>query len=427
MELFLASMAAGWRGDMSKVRLLLVNNPLSSLFMASWSSQNKCREQAEWTTVAVYGDIDYDETYSQDIELKKKIHLQACRRSLDGFFDQWVLCLPKRYDTGCVVLWDMAAVWRKRCQRRQELGHIKKTLAGAGVSLADVKEIWHGNGVYDPHFFYLCPHAKGTQFEHGLSEIRNAMFSGIVLGWQAFLRDILRSLYHRLQRHLVFWSPSTAKDEEYVSLLAQEILQANPRCKLINKLRAQEVLAVSKSVMAKDLGQSAWDGLKGPTAVVMFFTVKTWAKAPEDHLEFFDRFEGHISEVFGPVFARYGVKNIIFKSRFFNEEYCQEGFNRFSRLNKEYDLFYLSAHSPANYPVEYYVPQLQPVVLVGPYSGGLFYSKKLFPAVATFSYHQWYIDYCRQKYGLDEVYEFEWLTEFFGKTYKEAFGPVHPS
>ena len=54
-----------------KTRLLLVNNPITSLFMAAWFRQNRFQDDTRWRNVALYDTADYDEAFSEDIEYKK--------------------------------------------------------------------------------------------------------------------------------------------------------------------------------------------------------------------------------------------------------------------------------------------------------------------------------------------------------------------
>ena len=81
---------------MEKIRLLLVNNPITSIFMAAWLRQRGYEKDSDWRNILIYCTADYDETFSENIEDKKEIYEQACRAALKDFVKEWVICMPKR-------------------------------------------------------------------------------------------------------------------------------------------------------------------------------------------------------------------------------------------------------------------------------------------------------------------------------------------
>ena len=420
-------------------RLLIVNNPLTSLFMAAWFKQNRQPDRDGLRTIGVYCSIDFDDSYSSDIENKKSIYMKACRAPLEVVVDEWVVCMPNRYISFGDSIRKPFEMMKERTRRKNDLQFIRKTLAEKNISLKNVRELWHGNSSFDAHLFYLCPDAAGFQFEHGLSEVRNELsyqaHSEQVVGSGHLNRQHLESikqarkwLIRRIYKRWLYFTQAIVKRSVYVSLLGDEIKAAKPGTSEVMTMQVQEVIATIQSVMKSDPSFSFLSQLEGNTAVIMLMHLrpKPWGKKEADELlDYFDQFESYLYDDMKETFQKYQIKNIIFKSRFFHEEYSEEGFSRFNRLSRTYNLIFLSTYSKANYPVEFYVPILKPTMVIGLLSSGLFNSKKLLPSINTFTYDAWYNDFTLEH--LQGVHpELGPLRELFFNTHGQAFKKVLP-
>ena len=423
----------------AKYRLLLVNNPLTSLFMAAWFRENCQHDKEGWRSIAVYCSIDFDDSYSSDIENKKSIYMKACCAPLEAVVDEWVVCMPTRYISFGGSLRKPYEMMKERTRRRNELAFIRDTLSENHISLKDVREIWCGNGSFDPHFFYLCADAAGFQFEHGLSEVRNELSSqarsrhaegsGHLNGhYFESIKQPRKWLIRRIYKRWLYFTQDIVKRSAYVSLLGDEIKSAKPETSDVMTIQVQEVISTIQSVMKSDPSFSLLTQLEGNTAVIMLMHLrsKPWGKKEADELlGYFDQFESYVCDDLRETFQKYRIQNIVFKSRFFHEEYSEEGFSRFNRLSRMYNLIFLSTHSKANYPVEFYVPILKPTLLIGLLSSGLFNSKKLFPGMNTFTYDAWYNHFTLEH--LQGVHpELGPLRELFFNTHGQAFKKVLP-
>lgn len=407
--------------------------------MAAWFRQNCRQDKGAGRTIGVYCSRDFDDSYSSDIENKKSIYMKACRAPLEAVVDEWVVCMPTRYISFGGSLRRPYEMMKERTRRRNELAFIRETLSEKNISLEDVREIWCGNSSFDPHFFYLCPDAAGFQFEHGLSEVRNELSSqarsehaegsGPVNGhYLESIKQARKRLIRRIYKRWLYFTQDNVKRSAYVSLLGDEIRSAKPGTSEVMTIRVREVVSTIQSVMRSDPSLSFLSQLEGNTAVIMLMHLrpKPWGKKEADELlGYFDQFESYVCDDLRETFQKYRIKNIVFKSRFFHEEYSEEGFSRFNRLSRMYNLIFLSTYSKANYPVEFYVPILKPTLLIGLLSSGLFNSKKLLPGLNTFTYDAWYNHFTLEH--LQGVHpELGPLRELFFNTHGQAFKKVLP-
>lgn len=69
-------------------------------------------------------------------------------------------------------------------------------------------------------------------------------------------------------------------------------------------------------------------------------------------------------------------------------------------------------YSPFNYSIEYYLPIIKPALILGAYSSGLFYAKKLDCSIEIYTYDDWYVEYCKKNYNKSHD-DFKWLRPFF--------------
>ena len=279
----------------------------------------------------------------------------------------------------------------------------------------------------------------GFQFEHGFSEVRNELnyqvqselAEGFVRlnGQHSKLLDKTKKwLIRQIYKRWLYFTHDIIRRGVYSSILGDEIRSAKPKNYKVKTIQTQEVISIIQSVMKSDPSYIFLKELKGNTAVILLMHLrpKPWGREEAiELLDYFDRFESYLYEDMKETFRKYQITNIIFKSRFFHEEYSEEGFTRFSKLSKLYNLIFLSSYSETNYPVEFYIPIIKPTMLIGLLSSGLFYSKKILPTINTYTYDSWYNNYTR-KYMQGVHPELGPLRELFFNIYEEAFRKVLP-
>jgi hypothetical protein len=411
---------------MKKVRILVVKNPITALFMAAWFRQNNCEDAVDWRTVPVHTAPALLNGI-ENFKTKKLIYVQSCHDVIRTISDEWLVCRADKYESGFdLSAASLKAVFKERERRQENLARIRKTLTDANIPLNAVKEIWIGNNGYGNNFSFLCPQAKVLQFEHGLSDVRNAIKhqqEPKLRWWPYPHRKMRRNISKWLYDRLLIFDLMVGKCDQRVSLLGDEIRLANASCP-VETINSTFVHQIVKSVMKTDPSHYISETAQGSTALILLDNVKPWAKTEADQMSFFDSFEQHIVNQYSDVFLKHGIRNLVFKSRFFHEEFSKEGFSNFSRLKRNYRLLFLTDYSVRNFPVEFYLEILRPTLILGSYSSGLFYSKKLFPAT-TCSYHQWFVNYCMNSYNKTHA-DFAWLENLFHEQYAVAFNQIHP-
>lgn len=418
-----------------KVRLLNVTGPTISLFMSAWLKADEAKA-ASLRNVVLFSFADCDE-YGVSLNLEA-LHQyeQSCKAAFAGLQVEWISCLPNRSAPAYVSLFDPKAILRERAIRQTELLNIRVACKQSDVSLENVAEVWYAHGTFKQHLFHLCPGARGVRFEHGLADVKSAVsidpgtpFRPRKLDrFPAFIKEPVRRLRavldEAIRRRLLWFSAQTIRTHEHVSLLGDEIRQANPAAE-VKTIPASVILTVAEGVIRRDEGFRVFQGLEGATALVLLSYVLPYAKTEADHLHFFERFEDFLHLHYTTIFETGGVRNIVFKSRFFREHFAREGVQRFNRLRQRFQLVFLTDHSPSNLTSEYYLPVLRPRFLLGDYSSGLFYGKKLMHGVQTYAYDEWSVAYCRERYGQAPM-DYDWLRRFFAEKHVAAFKSLLP-
>jgi hypothetical protein len=390
--------------------------------------------------VGVFCLVDHARPQFENFESKKAVWEDMCAAPLRGLFDSWVVCMPQRSEgAGFNVLSrDVLKVRHERRARRAELELIRKQLTSVGVDPAEVAEIWYGNGKFDQHIFHLCPNANGICFEHGLSDVRNAVVhntnticSELPIGWcPPVLIRPLRAIRETLNRRAVFFSRGVLRRDQHVSLLAEEIAAANPGVNM-GAIEPESILSISREVVESGGAKDRLAKLAHPTALVLVESLCSQA-GKHDTLAFYRDLDRFLLEHCGEALRKAAIKSIVFKTRFFEQTFAPEVLACMCKLGAEYDCSLLSDLSPMNYPAEYYLSLVRPKMVIGSHSSALFYAKKLFPELWTCSYHHWYLDRCRSCFGgrsrifrwLD--YEHRWQESIFHGAHRRCFKGVLP-
>ena len=407
--------------------------------MASWFNQTCLQDENEWQTVGVFCSQNFIESYSANIKHKKSIYRKACLAPLDGLVVNWVDCMPSKPPFYGGSKRKPYALMKERITRKKELKFIRDTMCKNNISLKHIKEIWYGNGIFNQHFFYLCSGTVGFQFEHGFPEIiseLNYQVKGILTEevkhfdyqYLKLLKQAKKWLVKQIVKRWIYFTPDIIQRNVCLSILTDEIIRAKPENTRVNNIQIQEVISITQSVIKYDPSYPYFKELKGNTAIILLMHLrpKPWGKKEEDELlTYFESFESFLISHMKKTFQKFKIKNLIFKSRFFHEEYSEEGFNRFSKLSKQYNLIFQSSYSETNYPIEFYIPLIKPTLLIGLLSSGLFYSKKILPDITTYTYDSWYNDFTKNH--LQGIHpELAPLRELFFNSYGDSFKDILP-
>jgi hypothetical protein len=423
-------------GNMNKkIRIILANNPTASLFMASWFIQNNYDKDCSWKNVAIYSAIDLNESYTENLEIKKKAFEQINFNVLKNIVDAWYICAPNEYDTYCFSLARPLFAIRERKKRIKDLERINEVFKQANINPEDVKEVWLCSNCFAFHFNFLCKKAKFISFEHGISDLRCAIkvprqplenralllrmislfkrFRNKKFLW-SYLRNLILGKYYLLNKwfepKVVFFKKEFHVGA-HISLFGDEINQINGSCSS-KTIDSRVVWNVSNLLMKGDDCYSSLANLEGKTAIVLLESAKPFSCEKNILNSFFVDFERYLYEAWFDLFNKKNIKNIVFKCRFFFEEQAHEAFVGFELLSKNFNICFLTDFSPLNYSLEYYLPVIKPAVILGAYSSGLFYAKKIFKEVEIYTYDDWYVEYCKKNYNRFHD-DFKWLRPFF--------------
>lgn len=403
-------------------RLILVNNETAALFQSAYLSQIEKEDNLK--NILLFCPIDYKENYTQNPGLKvKKILFK-----LHSLFPQDNLVkltyLADSYNLFSFRIQDFSKNIIERKKRKKILGEIKKLFKDHSLELNSISEVWYSNAAHKGMFFYLLPNAKGLCFEHGLSDVKNAICYKPQQKNQSLLRLLKTKIRLKFESLLVYYNTNIFRFDQVVSILYDEILGTGTNSPLVLRLEISNVTKIIDSTLPIAAADEIIK-MSGDSALILFLTIKPWTKDRVENLKFFHEFEKYFMQVWGEKFKAQSIKNLVFKSRFFHEEHADEGIKEFSLLRQHFNVFHLTNISDENYSAEIYLNCLKPKVMMGSYSSGLFYARKIREDLQTFTFDEWYIDYCLKNFGRT-FDDFDWLDEFYGKEHYEAFKLIAP-
>ncbi|MBU1007675.1 alpha-2,8-polysialyltransferase family protein [Candidatus Dependentiae bacterium] len=414
-----------------KIIILLIDNPITALFMLGWLKQNNLDKDDNYEIVSFYCTIDYDDSYSKKIDSKKTIYENNCKRIMSPIQTKWISCSEPGYyiDRFSLTPFSFYKLNQERKLKKLYLHKIKTALKTKNISMQNIQQVWRGTSGFGSFFRYLCPRAEFSKFEHGLSDTCINTPEPLFPKNLSLPKKTNRKIYWWIYNHLAYFNFSYLNYEfdSYISLLGEERKKTTPAYE--NSIKSIKLSFIHKalSIVNKQFNLSLLQkNISGASAVILLHNIKPWAKNPNDHLLFFQAFEKHLINSYSKIFRQNQIKTLIFKSRLFHEEFNKEGFNNFSQLKKEYYLLFLSDLSKENLPTEFYLDTIKPVVLIGDYSSGLFYSKKLYPNIKTYSYHPWFINYTTQTF--DATFpDHSWLEKTFHGVLQNEFKHILPT
>lgn len=403
-------------------RLILVNNETAALFQSAYLTQ--IQKEDNLKNILLFCPIEYQENYTQNPGPKVRKILSK----LDSLFPQKnlkKLTYPAdKYSFFSFRVQNLFINLTERKRRKKNFGEIKELFKNNSIELKLISEVWYSNAANRGMFFYLLPKAKGICFEHGLSDVRNAILYEPKEKDQSLLRFLKTKIRLKIETILVYYNTHLFRFDQVVSILHDEILATGTKNPLVQKLEVSYVKKTIDSTLPTHTAHEI-SNLPGKSALILFLNIKPWTKDRSDNLKFFHEFELYIMQKWSEEFKANDIKNLIFKSRFFHEEHADEGIKEFSLLRQNFNVIHLTNLSEQNYSSELYLNCLKPKIMMGSYSSGLFYAQKICEDLQTFTFDDWYIEYCLKNFG-KTFDDFDWLYDFFAKKHYEAFKLIAP-
>lgn len=408
-----------------KTRILIVRNPVTLLFMLSYIYQEKQNLTGEtFINIALIFNPNHDETYSKDAQKKDRIQIDMLKQYCQCASIRTVeLNEPENWLSVLRLKKQPLNALKELKARFSYFMYIRRSLCDNNIDISEIQELWDTNGQEGRYVAMTCRKIKKfIMFEHGISEVKNAIRS-VVKQWPS-RKDTLIHITKWISFHYPILSRALNYDPDfYCSLLAEEINNASGRKKTL-PISSIYIHKASSIFLKNDpLKSDLYNNLIGNSSIVLLDHVKAFTSNPAEHLAFFKEFGLFIRRKMDEVgdFSKY----IIFKPRFFNEEAFAEAYDFLQKLFPERKTFRLDHISPNNTSAESYASYLQPVSVWGNFSSALLYIKKILPTAKTYSYHSFFHEYCRNKYQKCFP-DFEWVFDFFCKKYGNAFKAVLP-
>lgn len=414
-----------------------MDDPLPALFMAAYLRQLNTISKEPIRTIAIYDGLELNRTHFQNFEREQKTHIEASQFPLHDLIDDWLILPTLRYNVSYPNPLNFKKMMKERKCRQKELGAIQALFADHMIDPSLVVEIWSRDAFVDQHFHFLCPQAKIYFFEHGLSDIRNALTTGQEdkrLGRLSFLpnglAEFLRSFRSRVSRFLeerfYYFSKSSNTRVTRVSLLADEIRAGNNRGQKLEPLNSSGILAASQALHSHEVDLAR--AVEGPCALILLMYVyhKPWNQNFErDQSKMLRDFEMMLAESYGSEFEQQGIKTLVFKGRFFHEDFSAEGVRAFDTLKQKYKVIYLSDYSPRNFPTEFYLGLLQPKIILSAYSSASVFAKKILPEINSYTYDRWFTQYIRNQFNT-HFDDFAWYRPCFEERFGSIFKKILP-
>lgn len=375
---------------MKNIRILIINNPLTALFMDAWLNEIKAND-TDITTVIFYEERilspNYCENQKERIEESKKYTIFLFQKKYRIFLP------PVTSRDNYIFLSLLKNHKRMKRDQVQKIKQLKSFLEANNLLDANVTEIWYGNDSWHVYMKLLFPSAATFKFDHGLTETLTYFLENQrSLYHNIYVRLGLRRIRRYIEKLYLVVSGAGELSDNHLTLNARQINSALgfEKTKMIPPDRVNSIASVSIK------GNFDLDG-ESSLAIVLLENVKMWAKSDSDHEEYFYNFETMLISCGGNKLKENGIKTIIFKPKHMNEEYARDAVNNFKRLGEMFALKYFPDIYD-NFPLEYFLMLLSPKVIIGNLSSGLYYAKHLLPQVKTYTYDGWFVDYTMKKF-----------------------------
>jgi hypothetical protein len=375
-----------------KVRILILNNPLTALFMDAWLNESEDKG-ADTTTIIFYEErilpSGYCENPDERIEENKNQTIFQFKSKYSVLFPP---AIYKDYYTFLALLKNHKKIKKDQVQKIKQL---KSFLDANNLMDANVTEIWHGNDSWHIYLKLLFPSATTIKFDHGLTETL------------MYFVDNHKSLYHHIYVRLGFRSIRRYIEKLY--FVVSNVGKSPDNHMTLNAVQINSALGFEKTkkISVDRINSRTSVLIKGnidldaqsSLAIVLLENIKPWAKSDSDHKEYFNNFETMLMSCGGNKLKENGIKTIIFKPKHMHEEYARDAVNNFKRLGEMFELKYFPDLYD-NLPLEYFLSSLSPNVIIGNLSSGLYYARHLLPRVQTYTYDGWFVDYTMKNFGV---------------------------
>jgi hypothetical protein len=376
---------------LKNIRILIVSNPLTAIFMNARLSEVES-EGNDTETIIFYEERLLDSGYSENSTKREEENKQY---ALSLFKNKYKIFYPTeiyyRNSTFLNLLKNHKNIKQEQLDNQLKL---KLFINESKLSSENIVEIWHGNTQWHKYLKLFFPSAATFKFDHGLTE--TLMYfedSKKTLPHCIYSKLNLRKIFNYLGGLYFVTPPIDTKPNAHFTLNSREI-NAALGYEITKPISPNGVQSITSFSLKKniDFGEGA------SLAIVLLDNIKPWAKLNSDHAEYFNDFESMLLSNCTNNLVEKGIKTIVFKPKHWQEEFAQDAIKSFDRLGKLFELKYFPDFFE-NLPLEYFLESLRPKIIIGNLSSGLYYAKHLLPKVETYTYDNWFVDYTMRKFG----------------------------
>jgi hypothetical protein len=374
--------------DKTPVRLLLVNNPITGLFMSARLDELSKKEDRN-TSIYLHESRLYPLEYSSDINKKEAEQLKyitsifGCNEFLNPRPIFYPFYSKKDY------LLDLIEIF---IEQLNNLKYIEDFLKENDLFDREVNEIWYGNCIWQNYLHKIFPKARLIKFDHGLTETLN--YFSVVKNKSNYFAQRVNNFGKVALNAILPVGICSVICEEHITLHAREINKAMG-VEVAKLLSNESVLKVAR----ESILEINCDDSKTPLAIVLLENIKPWTNDEDVQFQYFSDFEIMLCETLLPILLSRNIKKVYFKAKLWHEEFSREAVGKFSRLSKHVECCFFTDDF-GNFPLECYLATLNVKVLVGDLSSGLYYAKQLIHQIETFTFDLWFVQYTKERFGV---------------------------
>ena len=364
---------------MSRVRIILLNNRITSLFMAAELLRQE-REGGESLikNIAICSNFitedSSDEKINRDISsytylLRGRLHGEYTYNIEGDYERKWfhIKINPLRALSEYFI-------------RKKEIDSISD-IVKSFCNDCTVSEVWSGSLFIENHIYSLFPNAKFCRFEHGLSDIISTINSDME-------RGLIRSYRDRIENKFMFFSCNgLLARSTYYSIMSKEIINSISNDNLISRIKHIDIKYINNVVSEVNGDIFLGQDFREKSVIILLPFIDCSSEKYFDYLN--DIFNYLKCSIFD---KKYKNKNIYLKARVgYNQsepisiQSLLDLGNKVFSDNVVYEI--PGTKSGNDYTIEYYLNIMKPCLIIGEFSSGLLYSKIINSDINTVSFN----------------------------------------
>lgn len=397
---------------MKPIRIILINNLTTALFMAAYYSQENKRSDNYRDVCLIHWYGIKDNNTDQE-RITNNLYIEACKQVAQKISTEIIVC-PGRITENVVS--SFISVYRETPNRLYYLNAVNAIFKQNKINPEMIVEVYHGNGSLHQYIKYLSPKTKLIGFEHGIHEIScylnrlDMLFS---------VKNMIKTILGRM--FLIFY-PYSENDDLLVSLFASRVKNFNRHIR-IEEVTTENVNRIADIIAREDIvDKNLLNNYRNAGIILLADTYDL----TDNEKEYFNFSKSFLDFISGRIKKKMPqISTIIFKPRHYSKHFnkiktmCRDYF-------KGYSVFFFDEISRTHLPFEYYLNIMQPKALFGDMSSGLFYSKILAPAVETHSFYKFVDGYLSGSF-MSQRRVFKLISDTFYFRHRKIFNDILPA